>query len=173
MQEPYPIPKVWIRLCTPFACNKTEVRSLNQSGSNSSQFLSFTLGIAIPTRQLRAKASHWELPTLQDIHALERNQRGEWESSQKKTIGAQRDGRGSENRVRKISICAHRGDERGKKNWVGDEKLVHENLMSEKEMEGGRDRGFLGWHHMGEANLRFIKSLGFDNQTLLCQFLGF
>jgi hypothetical protein len=50
MQEPYPIPKVWIRLCTPFACSKTEARSLNQSGSNSSQFLSFTLGIAIPTR---------------------------------------------------------------------------------------------------------------------------
>jgi hypothetical protein len=47
MQEPYPIPKVCIRLCALFACSKTEERSLNQSGSNSSQSLSFTLGIAI------------------------------------------------------------------------------------------------------------------------------
>lgn len=50
MQEPYPIPKVCIRLCTFFSCIKTLVRSLNRSDSSSSQSLSFTLGIAIFTR---------------------------------------------------------------------------------------------------------------------------
>jgi hypothetical protein len=50
MQKPYPIPKVCIGSCTPFACSKTEARSLNQSGSNSSQSLSLTLGTAILTR---------------------------------------------------------------------------------------------------------------------------
>jgi len=103
---------------------------------------------------LRAGASRWEPPTLQDICALEIKE-------------------GSGNRVRKNSIRAQRRDGRGRKNWVGDEKPIRENLTSEKEMEGGRGRGFLGWCCMGEANLGFIKSLGFGNQTLFCQFVGF
>jgi hypothetical protein len=71
--------------------------------------------------------------------------------------------------LEKPNLCTKRRW-KGRKNWVGDENLVCENLTHKKEMEGGRGRGFLGWCHMKEANLGFIKPLGFDNQTCFANF---